>query len=420
MVKNKKKVENNEVVSKSKKSKETEIVNSIDKEKLVIERIEQAIDVINKNQSNLYFFVIDSNNVPNSKMEYIYQLAYTLKEKGYNITMTYQIENEYTKEEIDEINSKPDGVLDQNRIFTGVGEWLGEEYSSIKHMNIMKEEWKIGPSDFLFIPEVFSSLMYQIFKLNLPCKTYIILENYNYISEFIPLGVEWANYGIQDVIAITQAQADMVKEVFPYVNTKILNPYIPDYFRKPVKANKLIVNLIVQNQDKINQIIKPFYWKYPTLRFISFRDLRNFPRAKYAELLKEGAITIWVDPDTSFGQSPLEAMRCGNVLISKLPENVSEWMINKTEDGDKLSNNCIWFTNINDVPELLSNVILAWIKDEIPEEVINDIEKTNKLYTYEKWSDDIDTIFKEIKEERINQLNGIKDIAKNNLNKKQE
>jgi hypothetical protein len=35
-------------------------------------------------------------------------------------------------------------------------------------------------------------------------------------------------------------------------------------------------------------------------KWVSFRDVRGFPKEKYAELLREGAITIWVDENTSF------------------------------------------------------------------------------------------------------------------------
>ena len=95
-------------------------------------------------------------------MQYIYQLAKTLKDKNYKVKMLYQLENEYTQSEIDELKRK-EKPIDERRVFTGVGEWLGEEYMKLPHMNISKEEWKVSPSDFLFIPEVFSSLMKQTY-----------------------------------------------------------------------------------------------------------------------------------------------------------------------------------------------------------------------------------------------------------------
>ena len=66
----------------------------------VLGRIEKAISAVKNKESVLYFFVADARNTPNAKMEYIYELAYTLQEKKYNVCMLYQLENEYSEKEI--------------------------------------------------------------------------------------------------------------------------------------------------------------------------------------------------------------------------------------------------------------------------------------------------------------------------------
>ena len=40
-----------------------------------IERIEESIANLKDNNFNIYFFVVDSRNVPNSSLAYIYELA---------------------------------------------------------------------------------------------------------------------------------------------------------------------------------------------------------------------------------------------------------------------------------------------------------------------------------------------------------
>ena len=47
-----------------------------------IERIEESIANLKDNNFNIYFFVVDSRNVPNSSLAYIYELAKTLKDKN--------------------------------------------------------------------------------------------------------------------------------------------------------------------------------------------------------------------------------------------------------------------------------------------------------------------------------------------------
>lgn len=381
--------------------------NTEDKNAIVLENLENTIKNLNKKEFTMYFFVVDSRNTPNGSMEYIYRLAKTLQDKGYNIKMVYQLENEYTQEEIQALEDKNE-IIDENRKFIGVTDWLGEEFNTLEHLNISTNEWKISPSDFLFIPEVFSSLMFQTFKHHITCKRYVILQNYNYVTEFIPLGVQWANYGISDVIVNTPYNEQQIKEVFPYVKTKLIQPCITNQFRKPLLEKKLIVNIITKKQSDVNRIIKPFYWKYPIYNFISFRDVRNFPKEQYSELLKEGAITIWVDTETPFGYSALEAMRCGNIVIGKVPENIPEWM----GDENKLYDNGIWFYNINDVPDILAKVLGSWLQDEIPQVLIDNMEETNKKYTYEEWDKNVTETFEKIISERISELTSFYNTVK--------
>ena len=266
----------------------------------------------------------------------------------------------------------------------------------------------MSPGDFLFIPEAFSSLMFETFKNNIPCKRYVVLQNFNYLTEFIPLGVEWANYGIADVITSSEVQANRVKSVFPYVRTTIIPPGIPSYFRKPVLPKKLVVSVIASSKSDVNRMIKTFYWKYPKFKFITFDDLRGYPRDSYAERLKESAITLWVDDKTSFGYGALEAMKCGNIVIGKLTEDVQDWM--KREN--KLADNIIWFQNLDDVPKILNSVLISWMLDEVPAEIVNAIEETNKMHTEEEWVKNVTNFVEGIKAERIREFKGAESVAK--------
>jgi hypothetical protein len=381
-----------------------------EKNETIVQRVEETVSKLNKKDFTLYFFVIDSKNVPNGKMNYIYQMAKTLHDKEYKVCMLYQLDSEYSAGEIAEIQQKG-SVPDDMKRFVGVGEWLGEEYASLPHMNIQKEEWKIGPADFLFIPEVFSSFMFSTYKNKIPCKRYVILENFDYVTEFIPVGQQWANYGIDHVIATTEAQAKLINDVFPYTadHTTVIPPFIQNFFRKPVKAKKLVVNIICKNRDDINKIVKPFYWKYPVYQFVSFNDLRGYPKKQFAEQLQEGSVTIWVDEYTPFGYSGLEAIKCGNILIGKIPQIIPDWM---TED------NGIWFNDINDVPDILSKVVATLIEDEIPEKIAKGIEETSKLYTFEEYDKNLTKFMDDAIKERIDELESFKLIAKNNAKNK--
>jgi hypothetical protein len=369
-----------------------------------IERIEETIANLKENNFNIYFFVVDSRNVPNSSLAYIYELAKTLQDKNYNVTMLYQLQGEYTADELYK-KKKKGKQIDQSKVFIGVGDWLGEEYAKIPHMNISHEQWKVSPADILFIPEAFSSLMFQTYQHKAPCRRIVLLQNFSYVTDFIPYGIEWKNYGIYDVLATTKKQEELIKSVFPYVRSKVLPPVVPSVFRKPIEPKKLLVNIITSDQRIANRIIKTFYWKYPIYKFVSFVDLRNYSRDEFSEKLREGAITVWVDNDTQFGHSAVEAIACDNVLIGKVPDMIPEWMTN--EDG--ALNDCgVWTYDVNLIPELLANVIGAWMQDNIPEQLTSSMDYVNTLYTVDKWNENVDNTIKNIVDEQIKSFEQIK------------
>lgn len=383
----------------------------------VINRIESEIEKLNNKDFTLYFFTVDSKNTPSGMLVYTYELAYQLKNMGFKVCMLYQVDNEYTDREIRKQQEK--GTYDPMNVqtFCGVGDWMGEEYASLPHLNISRNGvWSVAPSDFLFIPDAFTSLMTQTYIHKIPCHRYVLLTNFDYVTDSVPLGTQWANFGIKDCIAISELQGKLIKDVMPYVNVDVLNPMIPEYFRKSNQPKKLVVNIISKKQSDINKIMKMFYWKYPLYKFISFRDLRGMNREHYAEQLREGAITVWVDTETPFGYGALEAMRCGNIVIGKIPEHIQEWMLN--ENGD-IRDNAIWFDSFETLPDILAQVIGSWMQDDIPEVLYNEMEKTNQLYTKENYNNRIQNIMDNIISNRINELNSVKYI-KGNKNNEEE
>lgn len=376
------------------------------KGRVVLQRIDDTISKINKDSSKLYFFVSDCKNIPNSNMLYVYNIARTLKQKGFDVTILYQLQNEYTEHELKKAKKKGKAI-DELRTFVGVGEWLGESYSSIPHLNIANGTWTVSPSDFLFIPEVFTGLMKETFDKKVPCKRYVILQNFKYVTEFIPYGDQWASYGITDAIVSTKKQGELIQSVFPYVKTSVLNPFFPSNLTKPKKAKSLIVNIAASKHSDAEHIVKTFYWKYPVLSFVTFRSIRNFNANAYAEMLKEGCITIWHDPETSFGYSAVDAIKCGNIVIGKIPETIPEWM----GDEETILDNGIWYNNIDDIPDILAKVVGSWMRDEIPDKLYQEMEKTAQKYTYQEWEERINDIMEEVFANRIKEINTIRETV---------
>ena len=347
-----------------------------EKDLVAIERIQAEIERIEKNENKIYFFVIDSAGSPSGSLEYIYKLAYILKTSGYNVAMLYQKEEE----------------------FIGVESWLGEKYSGLPHYDIADEEVSVAPSDLLFIPEIFANVMMQTRKL--PCKRIAILQNYDYILEQMPVSAQWGDLGIMEAITNTDANAEKLKNIFPYVKTKTIHPYIDEMFYPTTKPKKMIINVITKDQKTINRLIKPFYWKYPIYKWVTFRHLNGFPKETFAEMLRDGAITVWEDDETHFGYSPLEAMQSGSLVIAKTPDNMQEWM----EKDGVLRNCCVWFDDFDNVHKIIASVVRSWITNNIPTEIDDSARETLKLYSKETTTNEIVDYVKNVIDNRKKEM----------------
>lgn len=329
-----------------------------------ISRIEEEITKIDKKENTIFFFVIDTKGNPSGSLEYIYKLALILKEQAYNVAMLYQ-EDE----------------------FVGVRDWLGDEYADLPHYDIAKTEVGISASDVLFIPELFSNIMIQTKKL--PCKRIALLQNYDYLLEQMPFSSQWGDLGIMEAVTNTKINSELVKEIFPYVKTTVVTPYIDKVFGSTNEPKKLIVNVVSKDQRNINRIIKPFYWKYPIYKWISFRDLRGLSKQDFATALREAAITIWVDDDTSFGYSAIEAMKSGSLVVAKIPNTELSWMEDDKEDSVGLRNCCVWFDNYHNLHRQLAAIIRSWTVDNIPTNIGEEAKKVTDMFSKEKTTEEI-------------------------------
>lgn len=354
-----------------------------EKDKVAIERIESEVSKIDKKENKIFFFVLDTKGNPSGSLEYIYKLAKILHDNEYNVTMLYQLAD---KED-----------------FVGVGEWLGENYASLNHEDIASNEVNVSPSDVLFIPEIFSNIMVQT--KNLPCKRIALMQNYDYVLEQMPIASQWGDLGIMEALTNSDLNGALIKSIFPYVKTYTVNPYIDNMYGNTSEPKKMIINIISREQSDINKIIKPFYWKYPMYKWVSFRDLRGFPKEIYSQYLREAAITIWVDEDTSFGYGALEAMKSGSIVISKRTNLTQEWM--EGENETTLSNCCVWFDSFHEVHKIIASVVRAFITDNVPNDIEDAVKPIIEKYTYDNTKEMLLTYMEGVLSNRKNEMKSL-------------
>ena len=367
------------------------------KEEKALKRVQAEIKKIEKKENNVFFFILDTKGNPSGSLEYIYKLAMIAKNDGYKVAMLYQ-------------------SADKDDKFVGVKDWLGEDYANIPHYDIANDDVEITPSDILFIPEIFANVMNQTKKL--PCKRIAILQNYDYLVEQMPFAAQWGDFGILDAITNTEHNAELLKDIFPYVKTKVITPYIDKMFGTTIKPKKMIVNIVASDQEDINRIIKPFYWKYPSFKWVSFRDLRGFSKEQFAESLRDAAITIWVDDKTSFGYSALEAMKSGSIVIAKIPEEPLKWMNEDSEDKvGKLRNCCIWFDDFHEVQRAIASVVRSWITDKVPSTLFDEAKKVNELYPFETTQKEFSEYLNGIIENRKKEMEQLVSVVESKASK---
>ena len=330
--------------------------------------VEENIQKMEDKSFNVFFFVIDTKGNPSGSLEYIYRTALTLKGHGYNVSMLHQEEE-----------------------FVGVQDWLGEDAANLPHHNIEKENVEISASDFLFIPEILSSVMSQT--KTLPCKRVIILQNHSFMADFMPVGVTPFDMNINEMVVTTKALKDLADSYFPGIKTHIVRPMIDPVFRNNDTPKKLIINVVSRNQDDISRIVKPFYWRYPVYKWVSFRDLRGVTQEVFADALREGAITVWMDDISDFGYSALEAAKSGSIVLAKVPATPTDWtfVTEKTEDGEKngLNPAFIWFDDLNRVPDMVASIVRTWTLDRIPQELYGNLSHAADAYTPEEHGADV-------------------------------
>lgn len=327
-------------------------------------QVTEAMKKLETKEFNIYFFVLDTKGNPNGALTYIYEHVKTLRDNGLNAI-----------------------VLTEKNDYTSVQDWLGEEYSSLPHLSVESQTLKVGPQDFLIIPEIFANVMEQT--KSMPCKRIVFCQSYDYILDILNLGAKWGDYGIKDCITTSEKQKTYIKELFPTVNTEVIPIGIPDYFKPSSKPQKPIVSLYCRDPRDTAKVVKAFYLKYPQYKWITFRDMKGLPRKMFAESLSESCLSVWIDPIAGFGTFPIESMQCHVPVIGRVPHVVPEWMEHTVDGNLNLKENGVWTYDTVRIPDLISTFLKLWLEDNIPDEVYTTMVKDNDQYSMENMNNKI-------------------------------
>lgn len=358
-----------------------------------LNRIEEIVGKLDKKDFNLYFFTLDTKGNPTAGVANIYEHVKVLNELGYKAHILHE---------------KDDYQIKGTEAGLGVEDWLGEEYGALSHISIEAKELNIKPEDFIFIPEIFANIMDQIKAF--PCKKVVFAQSPQYMFELLPAGKRWnRDLGFNDVITTSERQAGYIKQHFPNTNTHIIPVGIPEYFTKPTKPKKPIVAILSREQTDTYKLTKSFYLQYPLYKWLTFKDMRGMPRKNFARELKDCCLAVWVDDKAGFGTFPLEAMECGTPVIGKIPDMIPEWMETTNEEGQAMiKNNGVWTNTTTNIPELIATYIKLYLEDNIPTELLENVESSVGQYTPEKQKEAITKVYAQLVENRKVEIESLK------------
>ena len=313
-----------------------------------IQKIEISILNLTDRTSKIYFLVQDTKGNAKGSIRYIYQVAQTLKDNGYNPIMIHE-----------------------EKVYTGVSGWLDEKYMELPHQSIEGQSLQISPEDFVVIPEIYGHVLEQL--SNFPCGKIVLCQAYDHMLETLAPGTNWAQYGFRKAITTNEEQREHISNFMKATDIDILKPYIPESFSKKDKPSKPIVSIHSREQRNTAKIIKGFYLKYPQFRWVTFRDMKGLSQKEFAEYLKDSFVSVWVDDESGFGTFPLESMASRTPVIGKVPNMKPEWMSD---------NNGVWTYEMNNIIDILAEFVQNWLEDNISESLYE-----NSLLTAEKYSD---------------------------------
>ena len=307
-----------------------------------ITKLELSIENMKNKKSRIYLIAQDTKGNAKASIAYIYRLGMSLLKAGYNPIMLHET---------------PD--------YTGVAEWLGEEYMTIPHKSIEGQNLEVSPEDIIVIPELYGFVMSQV--NNLPCGKIVLCQSYDHMLETLQPGQTWNELGFLKCVTTSNKQKEQIETVMRNVSFDILTPYISDIFKPQDFPSKPIITVHSRDQRDTVNLIKTFYIKFPQYRWITFRDMRNLTEKEFAAGLNESCLSVWIDETSAYGTFPLESMKCGVPVLGLVPSLLPEWM---SED------NGLWINNKIQLVDFIADYLQNWLEDNVNETLFTEMKKT--------------------------------------------
>jgi hypothetical protein len=325
-----------------------------------LSKLELSIENMKNKKSRIYLIAQDTKGNAKASIAYIYRLGLALLNGGYNPI-----------------------ILHESSDYTGVSEWLGEEYMVLPHQSIEGQNLEVSPEDLLVIPELFGYIMSQVSKL--PCGKIVLCQAYEHILETLQPGETWTQLGFYKCITTSNYQKEFIESIMRGVSFDVITPYFSEKFKPSTLPAKPIIAVHTrEHRDTIN-LIKSFYIKFPQYRWITFRDLRTLSEDEFAKGIQECCLSVWIDETSAYGTFPLESIKSNVPVLGLVPNMIPDWM---NED------NGLWVNNKIQMVDFIADYLQNWLEDNVSDNLFEGMKKTaDSLLTKELFEELVVTTF---------------------------
>lgn len=384
------------------------------------EAITGLVSKLDKDENTIYIYC-PAMSAPSGGISVLFEHAKILKDAGKSVTIVYepQQNNQASLEATKKARLK--GAKEPAIIFDKFNpSWLGSLREDVSMRCLAEgeltysdgttekiESLMMNPEDIMIIPEGFPNIMENTAQL--PCKRIVMAQSWYYILSGLKVGQKWQHFGIKDVISISDGITEFLNTVMPGLNVKNYKQAID---RELFNVSENIADKAPmisympgrgpESQMKTNTVIRTFYEFFPHYRWVRFAQLQGLSKEDFASQLKTSALALYTDEVAGFGTFPLEAMACGTHVVGWTPFGSKEYI---NED------NGFWAVNgdVFQLAELIGMALDRYFSGLLDsEEVSKEYEKTLSEYTKEKEVESVLNIYKEINNERIEELKSIK------------
>ena len=373
--------------------------------------IDLLIDKLHNNDFTVHFYS-PCMNTPSGGIGVLLRLARSLKDNGHRVKIWY--EPRYDQKASMDASNKAKKRIDLFDKFYPT--WVDFDISDLdftplgdKRVDFVgggsqdSAPLKVDTQDFFLIPEGFPNIMDKTAKVT--CKRIVLAQSWLYVLSGMQNGQTWQNFGIRDVISVSDAITEYLDTIMPGLNIKRLKQGINrDIFCPPKKRSEKYPCIgFVNGRDSIAMIklynmIKMFALACPHFRWVKFVELNNLSREEFADRLKTCAFVLYADDVAGFGTLPLEAMACGTHVIGWAAFGSKEYI---------QSNNGFWCNNgdVFQMAEMIGVAMDKWLSGEMDrEDTQSTHEQVLNNYTVEGEKSRIAELIEEYKTERKHEL----------------